>query len=68
MTKSRLGGKGLISPVPPANSPSLREFKARTCRQELMEKPWLTGLLSYGLLGLLSYSIQITSPQVALPT
>lgn len=40
MTKSRLRRKGLISPAPPANSPSLREFKARTYRQELMEEPW----------------------------
>lgn len=40
MTKSRLGRKGLISPASPASSPSLMEFKARTFRQELKQKPW----------------------------
>ena len=52
------------------HSLSTREVRVGTRRQELIQRLWRSAaywLVPHGLLSLLSYSTQTTSPEVALP-
>ena len=59
--QSSLGREGLIQLTLPHHCSSLKEDRAGTWRQELMQRPWRA--LLTGLLGLLSYRSQDHQPR-----
>ena len=65
-TKASWRGKGLLG----FHCLSLKKVRTGTWRQELMQRPWSAAywLASPGLLSLLSYRTQDTSPGMAPPT